>query len=237
MKKVNFLVLAGFTALISIAASTHLNNCDKVITENRTVGKFSKIHVASIFYVEYSYSTQTSCVIIGEEKFVKRTTFGVMNDVLLIQLQSPNNCSNGGNVKIKLTGPEFRGADIGGVADFRLKGEFPTAPVELTLSGATEFSGKINATDFTGLFSGTADVDLSGQATKAEINVCGTVDLKAEEFTTPDLNINLSGTSSAKIRVTKALEAHATGVSSLMYSGNPGKIATTSEGLSTIQKL
>jgi Putative auto-transporter adhesin, head GIN domain len=239
MKKTLILLFAVCAALASTSLSAAVKRT--IVSETRTLGKFNKINVGSVYDIEYTYSQEVSCVISGENDFVKRTKLTIRQGTLYIELEpskkTGNNNNDCGSLKIKLTGPEFQGADISGVADFKLIGEFPKAPVELIVSGASEFKGKINATSFDGNFSGTAEIVLSGQTPKAEMNICGTVELKAGDFTTDDLKINISGTASAKIRVTKKLDAHTSGVSSLVYSGNPSQLNKVTEGLSTIDAI
>lgn len=238
MKKTLILLFAVCAAFVSTALSAAVKHT--IVSETRTLGKFNKIHVGSVYDVEYAYSQEVSCVVSGESDFVKRTKLTISQGTLFIELESSNKTGNNndcGTLKIRLTGPEFQGADISGVADFKLIGEFPKAPVELIISGASEFKGKINATSFDGNFSGTAEIVLSGQTTQAEMNICGTVELKAADFTAEDLEINISGTASAKIRVTQKLDAHTSGVSSLVYTGNPSQLNKVTEGLSTIKTL
>lgn len=235
MRKVPFLLFALCAVLVWISTSSMMKSRD--ITEKRELGKFTKINVSSIFDVEYTYSPEASCVVSGDAKLVALTKTRIEGEVLYIEF-APNHLKNSnGDLKIQLSGPEFHGADISGVAEFKLNGKFPKAPIDLFVSGASEFEGAIDATTLTANLSGTADVKIKGQSTKGEIVVCGTVDLKAGEFTTDELKITMSGTASAKIRVTKKLDAHTSGVSSLTYFGNPGNINKVTEGLSTIVSL
>ncbi|MGL5892628.1 MAG: GIN domain-containing protein [Bacteroidia bacterium] len=237
MKKTLILLLAVCAAFTTLSATPHLMPKPKVISETRALGKFNKINVGSVYDVEYTYATEVSCVISGKEDFVKRTKLTIKDGVLFIDLECSANNNDCGTLKITLAGPEFHGADISGVVEFKLIGEFPKAPVELIISGASEFKGKINATTFEGNFSGTAEVVLSGQTPKANMNVCGTVELKADDFTADDLYINLSGTASAKISVVNKLKAQTSGVSSLVYIGSPSQVDQTIDGLSTISRI
>jgi Putative auto-transporter adhesin, head GIN domain len=226
-------------AVCAVFTGTTLSAAVKgtVITETRTIGQFNKVNVGSIYDVEYTYSQEVSCIVIGESDFVKRTKLTITDGILFIELEASKSNNDCHTLKVKLTGPEFQGADISGVADFKLIGEFPKAPVELVISGASEFKGNINATTFEANFSGTAEVQISGQSTKAKMNICGTVEFKAPDFTVNELTINLSGTASAKITVTEKLDAHTSGVSSLLYSGKPAQLNKVTEGLSTISAL
>lgn len=202
---------------------------------NRTIEPFSKIQVSSIFDVIYTQSSELSCTITGDEKMVKQTVVEVKDEVLRISLENENCVANNNfKVKVIVTGPEFKGATLSGVSSLKIAGDFPKSPIDLNVSGVSQFTGKINATVLSGNFSGVAEVKLEGTADRADVSVCGTVDLKARELIVEDYLVTVSGVATAKISVTGKLDATTTGLGELTYWGSPKTVAKTVSGLSEI---
>jgi hypothetical protein len=227
--KRNILVLfITFLQLLSTSAFAETR-------ETRNVQPFNKIQAGSLFEIIYTYSSETSCTVTGNEKFVKLTTTEVKDETLYLSLGKFNAKKNE-NVKIKvlLTGPEFKGAQLSGLVSLKLAGDFPKTEIDLSVSGVAEFVGKINATRLSGNFSGVADVKIEGTADKADVTVCGTVDLNARELIVDDYLITVSGVASAKISVSSKLDATTAGLGELTYWGSPKNVNKTTSGLSEI---
>lgn len=206
------------------------------IRETRTIQPFSKIQAASLFEVVYTQSAELSCTVAGDDNLVKNTVMEVKDETLLISFSNEEcmkNCHNA-KIKIMLTGPEFKGANLSGLSSLKLAGDFPKNAIDLSVSGVAQFTGKINATVFSGNFSGVAEVKLEGAADKAEVSVCGTVDLKARELIVDEYQVTVSGVATAKISVTGKLDATTTGLGELTYWGAPKSVAKTVSGLSEI---
>jgi hypothetical protein len=228
-RSIHFLFIA---VLLTLSTSVFAE-----IRETRTIQPFSRIQAASLFEVIYTQSAELSCTVAGDEKLVKNTVLEVKDETLHISFSDQDcvkNCNNA-KIKIMLTGPDFKGATLSGLSSLKISGDFPKSVVDLSVSGVAQFTGKINATVFSGSFSGVAEVKLEGTADKADVSVCGTVDLKAREFIVDEYLVTVSGVATAKISVTGKLDATTTGLGELVYWGAPKSINKTVSGLSEIQ--
>lgn len=214
-----------------------VNPCDgPTIKQNRKISSFSKIDAGSIFQIEYRHSSTTACEIEGVEEHVKLVRTEVRGGVLYLSLSGSIHNSTEG-IKVRLTGPEFRGADISGAAQLTTYTGFPSTPVELGVSGAAQYEGDLNSPDLTADLNGAAQVNLRGTATKMKATICGAAQLDAPDFAADDLRITLSGAGQASLRVNRILNAVASGASQLTYSGNPSKVSRSTDGASSIVKL
>ena len=79
-----------------------------------------------------------------------------------------------------------------------------------------------------------SDIDLSGTAKIARINIRGGSELHARDFTGSDVTIQSSGGSDAILNVTDRLAATASGGSDLIYMGNPQTVEVNASGGSDI---
>jgi hypothetical protein len=240
MKKVFPIILVALVAVFWIRAVDfeffHFVSCDSpVIKETRKVGAFSKIRANSVFDIEYRYSATVSCEIEGPQDYVKATQVSVSNDVLNFKLVGNFHNSGGEPLKVYLSGPEFKGAELSGAAELSMSGPFPAAPIDINLSGASELTGPLNSPDLQIDLSGASELSARGKAQKARMVLCGASEVNGDGFTAEVLTISLSGASSARVRVNKTLDANASGASELIYIGKPGNVNRTISGASSIE--
>jgi hypothetical protein len=72
---------------------------------------------------------------------------------------------------------------------------------------------------------GTGDVDINGQAASATYAISGTGEIDAEEMKVKKVEASVTGTGSVKCFVTEELTGASTGTGSVIYYGNPHKVA------------
>ncbi len=172
----------------------------------------------------------------GNDKLIELTELTVKEGTLYLTLKQDERNYNGKEIKVILTGPEFTGATISGVASLKVTGDFPKSDIDLTITGVGEFIGKINASSLKGNFAGVTEIVLEGTADKADVTVCGTVDLKAKALEVNEWAISVSGVASAKISVKNKLDAFTSGLAELSYWGTPQSVSKTASGLSEIKQ-
>jgi hypothetical protein len=240
MKKAFPLILIALVAVFWIKAvdfsfASPLMCDGPVIKQTRSIGAFSKIDAASVFDIQYRYSSTVSCEIEGPEEMVKAAKVKVSGDVLMFSLNGTFNNNSGEPLTVRLSGPEFKGGDLSGAAELKLMGEFPSAPIDLTLSGASEFDGNLKSSNIELSLNGASEAKVRGRADKATIVLCGAAELYGDAFTADDLTITLSGASEARMRVNKKLSAQSSGASHFVYSGTPGNVNRSTSGASSIE--
>jgi hypothetical protein len=106
----------------------------------------------------------------------------------------------------------------------------------LSLSGSSDLSGTLTGTDVIVDLSGDSAVLLQGSATTLTANVSGASDLALEAFEVDNANVNLSGASNARVRVTGDLGVNLSGDSHVLYEGNPTLKSVELSGSSTVEQ-
>jgi hypothetical protein len=100
------------------------------------------------------------------------------------------------------------------------------ASVELVLdAGAVEVSA-----------SSAANIELDGKAKSFRIDVSSAGQVDAYDLEVETVNVEASSAGSAKVTVTKELEAHASSGADIRYRGNPGKSMTNSSSGGSVKK-
>ena len=107
---------------------------------------------------------------------------------------------------------------------------------EISGSGASKIQGELIVPNLKLSASGVTSIDLIGSATDASLNVSGTSNVKAENFTVKTALVATSGTSKITIDAIDALKVFSSGASTVRYKGSPA-IETNISGTSKINKF
>jgi hypothetical protein len=206
------------------------------VTEEPELSGFSKISASSAFRVEVSQSDGYSVVITVDEKVVPYLDVTVQGDTLRISLK-PGLTMTGatGPLDAKVTMPKLTGLDLSGATRTAISGFKSTDPLDAEVSGASMLDGALEAGDVRFRLSGASRVTLSGNGHKMALEASGASQGNLERFAVAEAKVELSGASRATVNVTGALDASASGASTLRYTGSPELRSVESSGASTIR--
>ena len=91
----------------------------------------------------------------------------------------------------------------------------------LTASGGADLKLQISCSNLSVQISGGSDADLTGRAENMVVSLSGGSDLNAYNLMVSSAKVNASGGADAKVSVSRALDANATGGSDIYFKGNP----------------
>jgi hypothetical protein len=109
--------------------------------------------------------------------------------------------------------------------------------LSLILSGASNFSGKIDAEEIKANLSGASDCKVTGSANKFDLVCSGASSFKGADLKVDEADLDASGASSIKIQVIESLKARASGASSIQYKGSPKIYNQNASGASSIKQM
>ena len=209
----------------------------------RQVGNFKAIKVSSGIDLYLTQSDHCQVAVSASSIQIRdRIQTSIEGETLVIKFDNSNGwrMSNWGNYKMKayvsiketnaLTGsgasrirllstlstPELN-VKIMGATDF--SGDIETALLTLNLSGASDFKGKINTTSFVLNESGASSCEISGTADDLSLDLSGASIAKLYELNTKGAIVDVSGASTANLRVSQLLKGTVTGASDINYKG------------------
>jgi hypothetical protein len=211
------LLLAGCPGSTSVtvdANATTMTGSDKVSTENRPLGAFSKLDVAGAASVDLEIGTATSLAITTDDNLLPLIETKVDGGTLHIR-PTQNYHSNLG-VKVTITTPTLEGIDLSGAVDLQARGlDTPTLALNISGVGHANLAGKTNS--FAAQLSGAAAIDTDNLAAQ-------------------NVKIDISGTGAAKVCATASLDATISGAGSVHYSGHPAQVKKSVSGVGSIQE-
>ncbi len=111
-----------------------------------------------------------------------------------------------------------------------------TNDAKLDVSGASKIQGELKAATVKFNSSGVSSVDLTGSAESFKIDVSGTSNVKAGDFTVKTATIESSGTSNITVNVADDLKVNSSGASTVNYKGSP-TINVSNSGSSKVKKI
>ncbi|MGN6214895.1 head GIN domain-containing protein [Parafilimonas sp.] len=148
-----------------------------------------------------------------------------------------------GDLKLELSGASnLYGSIKGNNIKFELSGasnakaNFTAASFDLSQTGASNFKGTINSGKTSLDMSGASVTDVNGTATDLIVDASGASNFKGGDLTAENCRIEATGASSASINVNKAIQATASGGSSIRYSGAANITNLDVSGGSTVKK-
>ena len=183
-------------------------------TSKRDVADFNKLKVGGVFDVEVSRGDKYSVEVIADDNLLPFIRTEVDGDTLSIY--SDAKISKSSQLRVVITAPDIRKVKATGASKVLLK-DVSNEELALNASGAS----KITASGSTALLT----IDVSGAS-----KVLGS-DLASKQAT-----VETSGASSADIKVSDSLNAHASGASHIRYVGSPGTLDVDRSGAATVSQ-
>ncbi len=230
--------------IISLIAFTGNAQNDKNIVfdanaEIRKVTGFTSIEVAGSINLYLSQGPEEGVAVsAGDESLVSRIRTSVRDNVLYIDFDSKGlNWRNWSNNKIKayVTFTTLKKIEASGACNIKTAGLLKLSDLKIELSGASDFSGEIEATNLVISLSGASDLKLKGTAEKLSINSNGASSARSYDLKSDYCKVDASGASSVHITANKEMNARASGASSINYKGDAVVKDFTSSGASSVK--
>lgn len=231
------ILLAGAIMVAACPSATVKGN-GNIIKQERTVGEFTGIDVSSAIDLQLTQGSSQKVVVESDENIIDYIVTEVNSSgVLVIKMKSKLKIKNANKMTVHVTFTTLKSLAASGAASINSNSTIKSENFDIDASGAADIDCKIEATKLILDISGASDINLEGKAQEFKMEVSGASSLIANDFDAEIADIEISGASDAKIKVTKSIKANASGASSLKYTGNPSDKDLNSSGASSIHKF
>lgn len=242
MRKSSYLLLlavilmaASFSAC-ELTALAGVSGSGPVVPKEYNLSGFDAVEVSHAFNVVIEQGDRFQVTVKTHENLVQYLDVKVEGDTLHVGFKGIHSLNNtDGEVYVRM--PRLHAVGLSGACDAELRGEWKSESFSVDLSGASELKGQLDAGEVKLECSGASNLDLAGSAKKTAIEGSGASKFHLENFTTGDLNIELSGASHAEAIVNGRLDADLSGASSLHYGGNPTLGTMETSGASSLKRI
>jgi hypothetical protein len=248
-------VITGCITIVTPGADSTVTGSGKLATWDFDYSDFTRIDIGYAFDVDITEVGSYLVRITVDDNLYDYLDISKSGDTLHIGLK-PNYNYASITRKATINSPGLHGLELSGASkanvsgfssshfiDFDLSGashididNMKTGDAILELSGASQVSGNIEMADGRFDLSGASFLELEGSANDVSVEASGASHVRLPDFTVVDIEINLSGASSATVNVSGRLDCNLSGASKLDYTGNPilGRVSTS--GGSTVSK-
>jgi hypothetical protein len=234
--KTNFFL---FAALITITLG--LSACyredigpyqPETVTLNLT--DFRKVDLGSAFRVRIIQGNSYAVIIRGDRRNLDDLETFVSGNTLKSYYR--NNRNRQYETEFIITMPQLTAVDFSGAVHADVTGFNTTGLFKAVLSGASRAAIQVSAEGYEVELSGASDLDLTGSAYTMLAEVSGASLLRAFNCPVAEAEVNVSGASTARLKVTAKLTGVASGASQVRYRGNPTMVNVSTSGSSSVSQ-
>ncbi len=202
-------------------------------TEDQT--DFTKVTVSRAFDVEITQSSSYLVRITLDDNLFPHLEVLKTGETLTIRLQSGVSYTSlfgrQATLQAEITMPDLEEVQLSGATVASVDGFDVSHPFVAGISGASRLQGTYTTTggvSFT--VSGASTVELTGAGGDLTADVSGASRIELSNFAVHDATVTMSGASQGTVNLDGRLDATVSGVSTLLYIGNPtlGNINTSS---------
>lgn len=205
------------------------------VSRTRTVGSFDKIEAGGEFEIYLTQGPATDIVLEGQENVLADLQTTTHNNKLEIDYKH-NNVRIDKPVRIYITTPNLKEISVSGANNVKGLTDWKVNDLEIATSGSSEITLNVKEANFVETrISGSAEINLSGDAKKQELNISGSGKLKAFNFFTNSAEVKISGSGHSDVSVTDKLSADISGSGKVRYKGSPAVSASVS-GSGSVEK-
>ena len=238
MKLISSVIFLSFLLFVQCGiAQKKIKGSGNVKTETRQLSDFSELRVGGAFDVVLKKGSSNSAVLEMDDNILQYVETKVSGSTLKIKTQSDVNIQNSTKLKVTLTYTGLNHIDVSGACNLRSEGPIETDDLICELSGAGKLELDVKSKKFSADISGAGSIEVVGEADFQRLDLSGAASYKGYDLKTSESVVHASGASSARVNVSKKIDAHASGASSIRYKGNPQEKEFHKSGAASIDGI
>jgi hypothetical protein len=208
----------------------------EVVTLEEEITGFDELEVSHAFDVDVRQAEEFRVVVRADDNLREYLRVVRQGDTLMIGLEPGSPASLGSaTLEAEVTMPELTGVALSGASHVTVEGFESAEPLVVDASGASELRGQIEAGRARFDISGASRLRLAGSAHDVAVDGSGSSRIDLSDFAVGDAEIELSGASTASVRVSGRLDVRASGASRVTYAGEPALGEIETSGASSVK--
>ena len=231
MKKLLTLCLILFTVTACSAQSKGPER-----TRTLKVSDFSKLDLGSAFRINVEQGRDYRVTVTGKEDDLDDLDYGVSRDRLHIGYKNNSWKKSREKVQVEITMPDLDGVNFSGACNAKVSGFRGGRGMNIDVSGASRVEMDFSADKVFVDLSGASRLVLLGRGEVLDGEMSGASSFDGRDFPVKEANIDASGASKASVVASSALQADASGASSIRYSGNVSQVRSSSSGAGSVRR-
>jgi hypothetical protein len=205
-------------------------------TETRSASGFTGVEAGGSINLYLTQAAEYTVRIEADEnlmEFIEVRTYG---DLLRIKPKDNFNLRSSKKIKVYVSAPSYKHIGASGACDiFSVTKLTSPDAIDLDLSGASNITLELNSPKVNADFSGSSSFDLKGETKDLNIDGSGASEARCYDLLAENVDVDMSGASSAEVYASVSLRAGLSGASHVKYKGKASVNQNTS-GASSVSK-
>jgi hypothetical protein len=206
-----------------------------VVTEERDVSDFHKIHLSGIGNLIITQGEEESLTIEADDNIIPIIETDVSGERLDIGFKRGYTFTPSATLKFHLTVVDLDEISLSGAGNIDCEG-FETEVLQFDVSGAGDLDFDLDAGRVEVVVSGAGNIILSGKVDSQEIEIDGAGKYNGEDLESRQCEIRVSGAGSATVNVSELLDVEINGIGNVYYTGSPS-VTQDISGLGKVRSL
>ena len=191
-------------------------------SETRDLPSFNRISVGEAIevYLKQGSSEKAEIKVSGID--LDEVLTDVKGDRLKIHLERGNYRNI--DVEVWLTYKDLEGIDMNSAASVNTDGVLKASTLRINASSAADGDLQLDVGELTVQVSSSADLEVSGKAVHQDVSVSSAGKYDGYDLDCEEAEVNADSAGSARVNVSKKIDARANSAGSIRYRGNPDKV-------------
>jgi hypothetical protein len=192
----------------------------KINTEERRVSDFSSIDVSGEIAVHIRQDAAAGVKVETDENLMQYIEVFTTGPKLVIRTKEGYNLDPSKDIIAYVSAPSLNSIEVSGSSDVMGEGVIKgNNELSLSTSGSGSIYMEVEMEKVSAHVSGAGNVNLKGHAKDFEGSASGSGDIKCFDLVTENTELDLSGSGSAEVNVSRQLDAHVSGSADVKYKG------------------
>lgn len=226
MKQKNFRLLVLLTIVVFFTSSCiivingkSVAGSGNIITEEREVAEFNKVHLKGSGNVVLTQGEQQSLQIKTDDNIMQLVETNVSGKKLTISHGKHHLRPT--TFEVFIIVENLEGVSIAGSGDVLGKSRFVADTFYSTISGSGDIDLEVEAGSLKSTISGSGSINLSGKAGDYSASISGSGKINAFDLDAKDVSVAISGSGDCRVNASETLTATISGSGDVFYKGRP----------------
>ncbi|MEE1963394.1 head GIN domain-containing protein [Allomuricauda taeanensis] len=233
------------SALLLIGLLTFFSSCDydtihahgEVTSVYHDIEGYTRLRISDAFQVYVHFSeVEEEIRIAANDNLHEKIVVEKDGDELVIRLKSHTSIKGKAVMNAYITTTNLSAFRLGGASRLTLENVWDVQDGKIGVSGASDFKGEVVADRLEMDLDGASSIDVTGSISFLDAELSGSSDLLDFGLDISNLDIDLSGASTAFLSVEETIRVKASGASTLNYKGDATILKSELSGSSHVTK-
>ena len=212
-------IVLTITGCIIVINGKSVQGSGNIITQEREVSEFSKVHLKGSGKVFLTPGEKQSLEIKTDDNIMPLIETDVSGNKLSIS--DGNHHLRPTSFEVYITLENLEGVRISGSGDIIGKGRFVTDALYAEISGSGDMDLEVEAGLLETKISGSGSIHLSGKTEDYTVSISGSGKINAFDVDAKHVSVKVSGSGDCRVSASETLDAKISGSGDVYYRGRP----------------